>query len=171
MSAVQCTNLCTTSKPPNAILLNSACAFNNTTFANCQEACLDPGYQFSSPKTILGCDRFSWIVDFDQTASHAHLSCNETYANAVLDLLNGCLEQYCEDDNKNDELGGCPTNKVKFSEVMCGNFDSKSPHGVMWSILTMADWRNADVCTSLVRTVNADIGGIGVSHQGQIPVK
>ena len=166
MSNQQCTVLCT-SKPSNAALLGTSCTFRNTTFTNCQEACLDPGYQFNSSLNIRGCDQFSSIQDFDATVSQSHSQCNETYVNAVLDLFNGCMEQYCQDEHIDEDLGGCAITNIDFSQAMCGGSNSNNQGGVMTSILTMTDPKTVSVCKSLVRTVNADIGGIGVKFPPQ----
>lgn len=166
MSSPECTVLCT-GKPTNATLLGTSCTFKNATFTNCQNACLDPGYQFNSSHTIRGCDQFSSILDFDAIVPQSHPSCNESYVNAVLKLFNGCMEQYCDGDHMDENLGGCPMVNIEFSQAMCGESNANSLGGVMTSILTMTDPATVGVCHSLVRTVNADIGGIGVKFPSQ----
>jgi len=66
-----------------------------------------------------------------------------------------------------EDLGGCPMVNVEFSQTMCGGSNSNNPGGAVTSILAMTDPETAGVCTSLVRIVNADIGGIGVKFPPQ----
>jgi hypothetical protein len=154
-----CNVTCTNKTPSNADLFGTSCLFNNTVLANCQQACLNVGYQFSSAATILGCDQFSQVQNFDSPSKNA--PCNTTYVNTVLDMFNGCMAQYCE--HPDPTLGGCPQTAVSFAQDMC---DGSLPYarGVMTSILTLSDPQGAKACQILARSVNGDIGGIGVSN-------
>jgi hypothetical protein len=100
---------------------------------------LQPKQFFSSGAAITQCFTLAAYGKFNNSGS-----CNESAASPLVHLFDTCMQNYCQHEDQ--ELGGC--NYTSISTSICSGDDD------IWQPL---------LCDKVSTSVNADIGGIGVS--------
>jgi len=126
------------SNPPTQCRLGTAYTASNSTTA-CLAECLQPKQFFSSGAAITQCFNLAAYGKFNNSGS-----CNESAASPLVHLFDTCMQNYCQHEDQ--ELGGC--NYTSISTSICSGDD------YIWQPL---------LCDKVSTSVNADIGGIGVS--------
>lgn len=106
--------------------------------------CLQPNGLFSSLDTLDHC--------FNQAAygnpeGNSSAPCNASTVSPLVQLFDTCMQNYCQQEDK--ELRGCPYTSI--STTICNQDGS-----IYFEQLP-------NLCDSVSASVNADIGGIGVS--------
>jgi hypothetical protein len=124
-------------QPAPCYLGTAYTAYNSTT--DCLAECLQPNQFFSSGWAITQCLNLAAYGDASNTSGF----CNESAASPLVNLFDTCMQNYCQHEDK--ELGGC--NYTSISTAIC------SDDGIFATTL----------CNNVSASVNADIGGIGVS--------
>jgi len=81
----------------------------------------------------------------------------DTYTDHILDILNDCVQQYCEFPDSN--VGGCPYQNITYPWLEAGLGRSWCIYGIASEFLD-----KSASCETLVGSVNPDIEGVGVSH-------
>jgi hypothetical protein len=123
-------------QPAQCYLGTAYTAYNSTT--DCLAECLQPNQFFSSGSAISQCLNLAAYGNAFNTSGF----CNESAASPLVNLFDTCMQNYCQHEDK--ELGGC--NYTSISTTICR-------YGDIWDTL----------CNNVSASVNADIGGIGVS--------
>jgi hypothetical protein len=141
---IACTN------PITQIKNDTTCLLNRTQ-TDCPTACSEPGYYFNSTLRMVTCDPWPGLGDNPTGCA------NETYTNHILEILNGCMQQYCEFPDSN--VGGCPYQNITYSWLEAELGPSWCKYGIASAFLD-----KSPSCGTLVGSVNPDIGGVGVSH-------
>jgi hypothetical protein len=118
----------------------------DTCYTNCSQICTDPKLLLSYSETIDGCLNWGTSHRNDLTNASSHAEVNQTHLIAI-DLLNNCMQAYCASEDSN--LGGCP-----YTNISVPNDQGMS---------TMAPFETSSGACEVVRTVNSDLGGPGVS--------
>jgi hypothetical protein len=126
------------SNPPTQCYLGTAYTAYNSTTA-CLAECLQPKQFFSSGAAISQCFNLAAYGN----AFNPRGSCNESAASPLVHLFDTCMQNYCQHEDQ--ELGDC--NYTSISTSICSDDDG------IWHTL----------CDKVSTSVNADIGGIGVS--------
>jgi hypothetical protein len=114
-------------------------------YRNCSSICTNQTLLFSYYDTIEGCLNWSPDERSDNIENGSLIEFDRTHGNAV-NLLNGCMEQYCKFED--EKLGGCP-----YTNITVPTNGSKS---------AMYDFETVSGGCDVARTVNADLGGPGV---------
>lgn len=85
---------------------------------------------------------------------------NSNAFNDFVVLVDGCMNQYCEDPSP--DVGGCPYKGIRDFRMLdateLGTLHGTQEYGSKW-----LRWYSENLCSDTIATVNADIGGIGVS--------
>jgi hypothetical protein len=129
----------------NFALYNTTCQYDGLNFSSARDACLSPRLFFSEYALMDDCDTIFTGAYNDSS------NCDLDFVQRALDLTNGCLQQYCE--NPDPELGGCPYKNLTISQFSCDN-DDNGPVDMLMELS----------CNNVIKTVNPDIGGVGVSR-------
>jgi hypothetical protein len=126
------------------------CSLNGTVYnstTDCLAKCLQPTLFFSSGNTIDQCLSLAaygnaYEIYDDEVVYGINSYCNTSAASPLVQLFDTCMQNYCQQED--EELGGC--NYTSISTTICSN-------NSIWLTL----------CGNVSASVNADIGGIGVS--------
>lgn len=122
---------------------NTTCRWNNDTYTSAREACLSRQVLFDSYAMFTDCS-----INFATTYTDDR-DCDLGWVKQALDITNGCVQQYCESPATG--LGGCPYNNLTMAQFSCDD-DSDGPVDMLLKYS----------CSNITRTVNSDIGGVGV---------
>jgi hypothetical protein len=141
---IACTNPITPVKNGTTCLLNGI-------QSDCRTACSDPGFYFNSTLYMVTCNPWPSLDDNPSGCA------DENYTNHILDILNGCMQQYCQSPNA--DVGGCPYQNITYSWLNAQLGPSWCTYGIANAFLAQSP-----SCKALVGTVNPDIGGVGVGH-------
>lgn len=118
----------------------------NTCYTNCSQICTDPKLLLSYWQPIQGCLDWDTLSRKDQIDPSSIAEVNRTHLIAI-DLLNNCMQAYCDSGDSN--IGGCPYNTISIPD------DQR--------MSTMEPFETSSGACKVVRTVNSDLGGPGVS--------
>lgn len=133
---------------------------NGTTNKNCSEICTTPELLFSSSDIFTEClfigQTGSNISDSSLSNLHASPDFNNTIISTV-DAIDSCMQQYCKEPD--EQLGGCPYHNIT------GALDAiyEDINTVYWERGKLLPRFEATGACNVLSTVNADIGGPGVS--------